>query len=190
MNNIRFFFFTDNLNDYVINNIYKFKNIAIIYKNNNSYNVNNEKILIIKKFCKKNKIPFFIGDNFKLAKKYDVDGLFISSLNKKIFNFRNFKKNFFLIGSAHNMIEYNFKIMQGCKSIMLSPIFYNNKYSTNKILGVVKFNLISLRWKINVCALGGINLKNLAKIKMTNAKSVAFISLIKETEIKKPVYYF
>jgi thiamine monophosphate synthase len=72
---------------------------------------------------------------------------------------------------------------------MLSPIFYNKKYSYNKILGVIRFNLISQHWKTNICALGGVNLKNLSKIKMTTASSVAFVSLINETAIKKPVYY-
>jgi thiamine monophosphate synthase len=73
---------------------------------------------------------------------------------------------------------------------MLSPIFYNKKYTYPKILGVIKFNLISKQWRANICALGGINLKNLNKIKMTKANSIAFISLMNETKIKKPVYYF
>ena len=190
MNNIRFYFFTDNLNEVIIKNIFKFKNIAIIYKNSNQDKINNHKIPGIKNFCKKNKIPLFIRDNYILAKKYNVDGLFISSLNKKMYNFQSFKKSFFIIGSAHNMLEYHIKIRQKCKSVMLSPIFYNKKYSSNKILGVIRFNLISKQWKTNICALGGVNLKNLSKIKMTAARSVAFVSLINETVIKKPVYYF
>ena len=134
--------------------------------------------------------PFIISDNIKLAKKYDTEGLFISSTNKMIFNFRNFKKNFYIIGSAHNISEYCTKIKQGCKTIMLSPIFFNKKYTINKILEVNKFNLISKEWKSNICALGGINLNNLNKIKMTKATSVAFLSFIALNKIKKPVYYF
>jgi thiamine monophosphate synthase len=190
INNIRFYFFTDNLNEVIIKNIHKFKNIAIIYKNSNPEKINNNKILGIKNFCKKNKIPLLIKDNYILAKKYNVDGLFISSLNKKMYNFQSFKKSFFIIGSAHNMLEYHIKIRQKCKSVMFSPIFYNKKYSYNKILGVIRFNLISKQWKTNICALGGVNLKNLSKIKMTASRSVAFVSLINETAIKKPVYYF
>ena len=190
MNNIRFYFFTDNLNEFIIKNIYKFKNIAIIYKNSNPDNIGNQKIIGIKNFCRKNKIPLFIRDNYILAKKYNVDGLFISSLNKKMYNFQSFKKSFFIIGSAHNIFEYHIKIRQRCKSVMLSQIFYNKKYSYNKILGVIRFNLISKQWKTNICALGGVNLKNLSKIKMTAASSVAFVSLINETVIKMPVYYF
>jgi 2-keto-3-deoxy-6-phosphogluconate aldolase len=55
---------------------------------------------------------------------------------------------------------------------MLSPIFYNNKYSQNQILNPIKFNLISLNWKTNLCALGGINKTNIRKINLTKAMSI------------------
>jgi thiamine monophosphate synthase len=62
---------------------------------------------------------------------------------------------------------------------MLSPIFLNPKYSKNKILGVIKYNLISLNWKIITCALGGINYKNFRKIKCTKSNQIGFIRAIK-----------
>ena len=61
---------------------------------------------------------------------------------------------------------------------MLSPIFYNNKYSHNKILFVPRFNLITLNWKKNIAALGGINFKNLKLINLTKSKSIGLKSLI------------
>jgi hypothetical protein len=62
---------------------------------------------------------------------------------------------------------------------MLSPLFYNKKYSLNQILNTVKFNLITNDWKTQICALGGINTKNISKIKMLRKKtSIAFKSLI------------
>jgi 2-keto-3-deoxy-6-phosphogluconate aldolase len=61
---------------------------------------------------------------------------------------------------------------------MLSPIFYNNKYSINKILNPIKFNLISLNWKTEICALGGISNNNIKKIKNTKAKSIGIKSWI------------
>ena len=61
---------------------------------------------------------------------------------------------------------------------MLSPIFYNNKYSQNQILNPIKFNLISLNWKTEVCALGGISDENTNKIKSTKVKSIGIKSWI------------
>jgi len=69
---------------------------------------------------------------------------------------------------------------------MLSPIFYNQKYSQNKILNVCRFNLISKNWTSKICALGGITKNNLKKIKMTKADAIGFISLIKEDVKKNP----
>ena len=63
---------------------------------------------------------------------------------------------------------------------MLSPIFFNNKYSQNQILNPIKFNLISLNWKIDLCALGGLAEENIGKIKMTKAQAVGIKSLVKK----------
>jgi 2-keto-3-deoxy-6-phosphogluconate aldolase len=67
----------------------------------------------------------------------------------------------------------------------LSPIFFNKKYSINHILNIIKFNLTCLSWKIDICALGGINEKNIRKIKITKAKSIGIKSDVK----KKPTYF-
>jgi thiamine monophosphate synthase len=84
------------------------------------------------------------------------------------------------MGSAHNQLEYYFKKMQQCRTVTLSPLFFNPKYSVNKILGVVKFNLISKMWNISLCALGGIAEKNINKINLTRATSVAFHRFIEK----------
>jgi thiamine-phosphate pyrophosphorylase len=181
---IKFYFFIDTLDEIIRKNIKNFKKLSFIYKSNSINNINHTNIKTIKNFCRKNKIPFFISDNFKLAKKYEADGIFLSSSYKKIGN-TILKKNFKIIGSAHNQLEYSLKNKQSCEMIMLSPLFYNKKYSQNKILNVCKFNLISIHWKKKICALGGINLNNLKKLNMTRSSAAAFISLMKQNGQKK-----
>ena len=184
-----FYFFTTYINEQIIKNVVKFKNVAIIY--NNKYIDNENNFLKIKNFCKINNIKFFIVDNLKLAIKYKLDGLIISHDNKRTYlNVSNYKKNFKIIGKAHTQNEYFFKIKQNCTAVLLSPIFQNLKYNTSKILTISKFNQMSKNWKIDVYALGGINFENIKKIKMTKAKGVGFISLISNLKIKKPVLFF
>jgi thiamine-phosphate pyrophosphorylase len=183
--NIKFYFFIDTLDEIIKKNIKNFKNISFIYKSNISNNINLSNINTIRIFCKKNQIPFFFTNDFKLAKRFNADGVFLSSTFKKIGNFFLKKNNYEIIGSAHNQLEYFLKKKQLCNVIMLSPIFYNKKYSRNKILNVCKFNLISLFWDKKICALGGINSNNLKKLNMTNSKAAAFISLMKENLQKK-----
>ena len=113
--------------------------------------------------------------------KYNVDGLYIPSFNKKLnFKNHNVKKKFKIIGSAHNYVEILIKEKQGCDKIFLSPIFFNPK--NNSFLEVIKFNYLSLTTKIKIIALGGINKKNLKRLKSTKAVGFAGISYFK----KKP----
>ena len=90
------------------------------------------------------------------------------------------KKEFQIIGSVHNQREYFRKLKQNCYTIVLSPLFYTEKYSNNQILNILKFNQISREWKVNLCALGGINFRNIKKTRMIKIKSLAFRKLINE----------
>ncbi len=62
---------------------------------------------------------------------------------------------------------------------MISPLFYNKKYSKNKILGPIKINLITKNWKIKVGALGGILPINYNKVNLlSNINILGFKSFI------------
>ena len=176
MNNYRlkYYIFLDELNEKIIKNIQNFKKRKIDLKL-----IISEKILFsILDFVKYSKIPFFIIDNVKLATKHKANGIFLTSKNRSLINITKSSKRIKVIGSAHNQYEYFIKERQGCSTIFLSPIFYNEKYSSNQILHINKFNLITLNWKKNIGALGGINLKNLKLIKLIRSKSIGIKSLI------------
>ena len=180
--------FLDEINDLIKVNLLKFTNICIVINIDKNDKESLKKEFLLIKFAKKNKIPFLIKNNFQRCIKYRANGIFIDSINKNIIRPILLKEKFEIIGSAHNQLEYNNKKNQKCGTIMLSPLFYNEKYSKNKILNIYKFNLMSLDWRVNICALGGINNKTLKKIKLTKAKIISFSKLIYEPEIKKPAY--
>ena len=176
MNNYRlkYYIFLDELNEKIIKNIQNLKKRKIDLKL-----IISEKILFsILDFVKYSKIPFFIIDNAKLATKYKANGIFLTSKNRSLINITKGSQRIEVIGSAHNQYEYFIKERQGCSTIFLSPIFYNKKYSLNKILHIHKFNLITLNWKTGIGALAGINLKNLKLIKLTRSNSIGIKSLI------------
>jgi len=185
-----FYFFTSHINQQISKNVLKFKNIAVIY---NETSVNDLKnFLIIKKFCKYNNLKLYILDNLRVAYQFNLDGIVLSHNNKRVIflNKINYKKEFKIIGKVHNQREYYFKKRQNCKSIILSPIFSNKKYSDYKLLGVVKFNLISNYWTEITIAMGGINLSNIKRINETRAQGIGFNNLMNNPEIKKPALYF
>ena len=54
------------------------------------------------------------------------------------------------------------------------------KYSKNNILGITKFNLLSLNWHSGIIALGGICKNNINKLKCASSIGCGFKSLINE----------
>ena len=181
-----YYVFLEELKDIFKKNIKRFKNINIIININNINKSNLNKALTIIKFSKAYKIPFYIINNYQMSIKYNAKGVFLSSNNMQLKRPLQLKKDFKIIGLAHNQLEYYKKKEQLCKKIMVSPLFYNAKYSINKILGINKFNLLTNNWNTKTCALGGINPDNIKKLKMTKARSLAGISFFQK---KSPLLF-
>ena len=120
----------------------------------------------------------FVSNDIKLAHKVKADGLYIPSFNN-VKRFSNLeKKNLIILGSAHNQKEIHKKILQNCKAIFLSPLFYVEK--SKKFLGIHKFNYLSFSNKKNFYALGGISEKNITKLKLLYIKGFGGISIFKK----------
>ena len=102
-----------------------------------------------------------------------MNGAYIPSFNKttKHLSF-SFKKNFILIGSAHNIKEIKIKETQNVKKIFISSVFKKNK----NYLGINRFKLISNLTQRKAVALGGISKKNFNKLKLFNSREFAGIS--------------
>lgn len=169
--NLEKYIFIDQLNEKIKKNIIKLKKPHLVYSLKNNKDEIYKEFLQIINFTKKNKIPLYLLDNYKIAIKYKLDGIFLTSNNKRILPI-SIKNKLKIIGSAHNQREYFIKKNQSCEMISLSPLFYNNKYSINKILQPIKFNLIANNWNIKICALGGILETNIKKIKLTKASAI------------------
>lgn len=180
--------FLAEINNLIKGNVVKFNNINIIIDINKKDKKGLENQLSIIKFAKKNKIPFLFKNDFQKCIKYNASGIFIDADYKKLTKPILLKKNFHIIGSAHDQLEYSQKLRQKCHLLMLSPLFFNEKYSENKILNISKFNQKTINWNIKLCALGGINSKTLKKIKLTKCMAFGFKKFIFDTKIKKPAY--
>ena len=148
---------------------------AIIYRNY-SKNISKIEILKLKKFCNKKKLRLFLSNDFKLALKLKLNGAYIPSFNKSFYHLNyNLKKNFIILGSAHNLKEIRIKELQKVDAIFLSSIFKKN----NNYLGLFKFlNLIYLSKK-EFIALGGISQKNKKILNMIKLWGFAGISFFK-----------
>ena len=162
------------INKFDTNNIDKQdRRTIIIYRNYSSKSQNEELIVKIKKYCRKKSLKFYLSNNIRLAIKLNLDGAYIPSFNK---NFKHLtyslKKNFKIIGSAHNLNDIRNKELQKVEAIFVSSLFKKNK----NFLGVYKFKLLTKFTKKNIVALGGISQKNIKKLALLNQTDFAGIS--------------
>ena len=113
----------------------------------------------------------------KLAIKLNLDGAYIPSFNKEKKHLAySVKKNFILLGSAHNIYEIRTKELQNVNAIFLSSIFKKNK----NYLGINKFKSLYLLSGKPLIALGGISVNNLKKLALTNCHGFAGISFFEQ----------
>ena len=169
MNNKYYF-----INKFETNNIDSLdKQTVVIYRNYKTKVPNQELILKIKKYCKKKGIKFYLSNNFKLALKLNLDGAYIPSFNKSMKHLAfSLKKNFHIVGSAHNIKQIKIKEIQSVNKIFISSIFKKNK----NYLGINKFKLISNLTNKKIVALGGISKENINKLKLLKNSEFAGIS--------------
>jgi thiamine-phosphate pyrophosphorylase len=148
------------------------KETTIIYRNYNQ-KIDKKLILKLKNYCKKKGNKFLLANNIKLAINLDLDGAYIPSFNKdKKHLSYSLKKNFIILGSAHNIYEINTKEVQNVDAIFLSSVFKKNK----NYLGIKRFQLFSLITKLKIIALGGILQKNLKQLSLIRCVGFAGIS--------------
>ena len=170
------YYFIDQINERTISTISKFKNISLIYLNQNDSFLNLQDLINIKKYCKKNHIKFYISDNIRLAIKVGANGIYLTKNYTKMSHNFTYKKGFMILGSVHNQLEYYKKLLH---QVNTQQIFFpsnNKKYSINKTLGIIKFKLITKDWKNPAIPLSGINQSNINKVYLVNKKEFAFRS--------------
>ena len=154
-------------------NIDKQSKKTIIIFRNYDQDIDKKLILTIKNYCKKRGNKFLISNNIKLAIKLNLDGAYIPSFNKNKKHLSySLKKNFIILGSAHNVYEVRTKELQNVDAIFLSSIFKRNK----NYLGINKFKSLSLLSGKPFIALGGISVNNVKKLALTNCHGFAGIS--------------
>ena len=165
------------INSFDTNNLKKQdKETIIIYRNYSSKNIDITKLIKLKKFLRKQGNKLFIANNFKLALKLGLDGIYIPSFNKEFYHLAySTTLNFEIVGSAHNLKEIRTKELQKVQKIFISSLFKKNK----NYLGLNKFRILKKFTKKEVIALGGISSRNIKKIHLAKISSIAGISYFK-----------
>ena len=149
------------------------KTTTFIYRDYKRSKLDTTKILKLKTFLKKRGNKFLLANNFKMALKFKLDGVYLPSFYRR-FDHLNYStySNFIILGSAHNLKEIKIKERQRVQGIFISSLFKKN----NNFLGINKFKIICSYSKKNIIALGGISKKNIKKLRLLNISGFAGIS--------------
>ena len=183
----KIYFFIDKIDEINLDQVKKTGAILILRRPKNISYKNLKKFAVN---CKNKRIDLFVANSVKYLSLLKTNGFYISAWNKKYYkSLRKFNSNIEIVGSAHNIMEINEKINQGCSQIFLSRIF-ETKYRLKKgFLGVIKFNLITRMFRTNFIALGGINIKNFNQIKNLNITGLAMSSDKKKAGKYIPAFF-
>tara|TARA_B100000886_G_scaffold205858_1_gene142232 strand:- start:7656 stop:8231 length:576 start_codon:yes stop_codon:yes gene_type:complete len=181
----KYFLIIENIKDISLENIKKRFKFNIIYRNNKKIE-DLHGLRIFRKECKSKDIKFFVANDHNLSSKLKADGIYLSAFNKDFKYLNYMKRNFIIIGAAHNIKEINLKIKQGCKYILLSRLFRVSYKPEMNYLGINRFNFYATNVCKKIVALGGINTSNINKLKIVNCDSFALMTEIK----KKPAKIF
>ena len=149
------------------------KQTTLIYRNYSDTKVTEKQILNYNSECRKYGIKFIFANDVRLAIKLNLMGVYLPSFNNTFEHLSySRKKNFIILGSAHNLKEIKIKNKQGVKKIFISSIFKKNK----NYLGIYRFKTLKELTKKKVIALGGISKENKKQIKLLNCYGFSGIS--------------
>tara|TARA_B100001057_G_scaffold500846_1_gene618247 strand:- start:1087 stop:1662 length:576 start_codon:yes stop_codon:yes gene_type:complete len=179
----KYFLIIETIKDIDLRNIKNGYKFVIIYRSKQI----KDSLTDIKRFrrnCNLKKIKLYVANNFKLCVLIRGDGIYLSSHNKSFKALNLLKSNFDIIGSAHNLSEISLKIKQGCNYILLSKLFLVNYDKSSSFLGLIKYNKYLKDIYKKLIPLGGINYKNLNKLKIINCDGFALLTEIKKNQNK------
>ena len=148
------------------------KETGVIFRNYKD-KISISKLVKLKNYCAKKRIKLFLSNNFKIALKLNLDGVYLPSFNKEMTHLAFVKKpSFLILGSAHNIKEIRIKESQQVKLIFISSLFKKNK----NYLGFNKFKVLRKLTSRDVIALGGISKFNERRVKLLDCFGISGIS--------------
>ncbi len=133
-------------------------------------------------------IKIIIGKDFSLAKKLKADGLHFSDFDRIPTQFLQKKlwsKNFIFSLSAHSLKSVLKLRKLSPNMLFISPIFPTTSHAKSESLGLKTLAKIAFKTKnqnyckVNIYALGGVNLQNLISLQKLPIKGFGAIDLFK-----------
>ena len=130
----------------------------------------------ISKLCKRKKVPYYISDYSDIALITAAGGVHYSSRVKQQKKYKNLKISCSFHGKRDiRRVKYLLPDL-----IFISPVFKTTSGKQKKPLALQLLNLYIKNLKYNIAALGGIDLKNIRKLRNRNISCVGGVSIVRK----------
>lgn len=137
-----------------------------------------KRALLIRKICKKRNITFIVNDNIKIALESDADGIHIGQDDLNILEARKLIGNKILGVSVQTPTQAIEAEKFGADYLGIGAIFSTQTKKDASIVSLSTLKKISHDVFIPVVAIGGLNLKNIEKLKNSGISGIAVSSAI------------
>ena len=134
--------------------------------------------LLIRKICKKSNIPFIVNDNLKIAIESNANGIHIGQGDLNISEARKLIGNKILGVSVQTPDQAVEAEKYGADYLGVGAIFSTQTKKEASIVSIDTLKKISHDVSIPVVAIGGLNLKNIEKLKNSGISGIAMSSAI------------
>lgn len=129
------------------------------------------------KICEEKKIKLIINDDFEIAEKLYFHGIHLGQNDENCINAKKkFGKNFIVGVSCSDSIDYYSKAEKnGADYVAFGPM-YETMSKLKKVVDTKKIKALQKNVKLPFALIGGINHKNINKLKKLKPNYVAIIS--------------
>lgn len=140
----------------------------------------------LRKITKKQKIPFIINDRVDIALAVNADGVHVGQSDLSLKNVRKLIGKDKIIGvSCGNLEEAKKAYKDGADYLGVGAVFPTNTKKDAKDVGIDGLKEIIKNIPLPIVAIGGINKRNIKKLRDINLAGVALISaIIAQKDIK------
>lgn len=137
----------------------------------------------ISSLCKKYNVPFIVNDNVKIAIECNATGVHVGQDDCEVSEVRKLVGDKMIIGvSAHNVEEAKKAVASGADYLGVGAVFSTSTKADTDVLSFETVKAISDAVDVSIVAIGGINRKNILKLKGTGVDGVAIVSGIFSAE--------
>ncbi len=139
------------------------KNKKLLYK----------KTKLVSKICKMKGFKVVVSSSPQIAMSVGAYGVHFS---KEVKNTRTYKQLSYSC-SFHKLSDIRKTISLGVNKVFISPVFKTTSSNKKKPLGLTRLLFLSRSLKCEIGVLGGVNKKNIIKLRNKGVKHIAGVSL-------------